>query len=69
MSAWGASNFDLADFALKNVSIHLKGASQATVNVSGKLDIELTGASGLSYIGNPRLGETELSGAVILNHR
>jgi hypothetical protein len=69
LSAWGASNFDLADFALKNVSIHLKGASQAMVNVSGKLDIELAGASGLSYTGSPRVGETELSGAVILNHR
>ena len=63
LNAWGASKLDLSDFLLKDMSIHLKGASKATINVDGNLDIDLSGASKLDYIGNPRVSDFQISGA------
>ncbi len=69
LSAWGASRLDLSDFALNDASIHLKGASRAAIHVNGKLDLDLSGASRLYYIGNPTLRDTNVSGASRLSHR
>jgi len=69
LSAWGASKLDLADFALNDTTIHLKGASQAAVNVHGRLDLDLSGCSRLKYTGNPVIQEVSVSGASTLNQR
>ena len=69
LSAWGASKLDLADFVLNDASVHLKGASQVAINVNGKLDLDLSGASRLNYIGNPTLCDINISGASRLSHR
>jgi ElaB/YqjD/DUF883 family membrane-anchored ribosome-binding protein len=63
LSAWGASKLDLADFALHDTAVHLKGASQAAVNVNGRLDLDLSGCSRLKYKGNPTIHEVSVSGA------
>jgi len=63
LSAWGASWLDLADFTLKDTNIDLKGASQAVINVNGKLDLELSGGSRITYSGNPTIGNVNISGA------
>jgi hypothetical protein len=39
------------------------GASTATVNASGTLDAEASGASHVRYLGSPTLGNVEVSGA------
>ena len=62
IDASGASSMKLKDFSAVNVTIGLSGASNGTVNASGKLDCNLSGASSLSYIGNPTLGSVDVSG-------
>ena len=63
LRASGASDVSLADFEVKDASVELSGASQAAVNVTGKLDVEASGASQLRYLGNPQLGRIDTSGA------
>ena len=58
----GASHLELADFPVRNLDINLSGASQATVNLDGKLDADLSGGSQLLYIGEPTLGDLNISG-------
>jgi hypothetical protein len=69
LNAWGASKVDMADFTLQDMSVHLKGATQATINVNGKLDLDLSGASKLNYIGNPMMRDINVSGASTLNQK
>ena len=60
--ASGASNLKLADFSVHNADVSLSGASDATVNLDGRLDADLSGASNLSYIGEPTMGDIDISG-------
>ena len=62
INASGASNVELADFPINNVEVKLSGASSAAVNVNGRLDANLSGASHLEYIGEPTLGSIKTSG-------
>jgi hypothetical protein len=59
----GASRARLEGFALQDVDVEASGASSATVNAAGTLDAEASGASTILYVGNPRLGRIEESGA------
>ena len=43
--------------------IGLSGASDGTVNLTGTLDADVSGASKLRYYGNPTMGDIETSGA------
>ncbi len=67
LSAWGATGVDLAELVARKATVYLKGASRASVNVDGQLDIDLSGASHLNYVGRPELGEINLVGASTLN--
>ncbi|MEE8352973.1 MAG: DUF2807 domain-containing protein [Dehalococcoidales bacterium] len=67
LNAWGASRLDMVDFALGDTSVHLKGASQAAVNVSGRLDLDLCGGSRLTFTGSPTMGDIDVSGASTLS--
>ena len=58
----GASHLDLSDFTIHNADVFLSGASWATVNLDGRLDADLSGASHLRYIGEPTLGDIQTSG-------
>lgn len=69
LNAWGASRLELGDFALRDTSVDLKGASQAVVNVSGKLDLDISGSSRLIYSGSPTMGSVKVSGASTLAHK
>lgn len=59
----GASSAGLADFSVVVATVDLSGASRATIDASGTLDCDLSGASRLNYVGNPALGHVEVSGA------
>jgi hypothetical protein len=59
----GASSVDLESFPVTDLRAELSGASSAVVNASGTLDVEASGASELSYLGNPTLGSVNTSGA------
>jgi hypothetical protein len=63
IEASGASGANLPDLLLQDTSVKLSGASNATINTTGKLDIEVSGASTLNYYGNPRMGNMDISGA------
>lgn len=65
----GASKVDLADFPLHDADIKLSGASEATVNVKGRLDSVLSAASRLYFYGNPTIGNMEVSGASTIKHK
>jgi len=62
MDVSGAGKADLADFQVGDASIEASGASSATVNVSGRLDVEASGASRVRYRGSPTLGSVNSSG-------
>ena len=65
----GASRVDLADFPLNNADVDLSGASEATIDVKGNMDLVVSGASRLYFLGNPTLGTTEVSGASTIKHK
>jgi len=59
----GASSFHLDDFTVNNADVDFSGASSGTVNLSGRLNADLSGASRLWYIGEPIMGNIDTSGA------
>jgi len=69
LNAWGASRLELAGYALRDAKVDLKGASQATVSVSRKLDLDISGSSRLSYSGSPTMSSVKVSGASTLTHK
>ncbi len=62
-NASGASRLRLEEFAVVDADIEVSGASSAIVNASGRLDVEASGASSVTYVGNPTLGDIDVSGA------
>jgi len=59
----GASQAKMASFSVNDADIHFSGASHIRLEVTGRMDVELSGASSLEYGGNPVLGNIETSGA------
>jgi hypothetical protein len=58
----GASHFNLDDFIVNNADINFSGASSGTVNLTGRLDANVSGASRLWYIGEPTSTDINTSG-------
>jgi D-alanyl-D-alanine carboxypeptidase len=58
----GGSQFELEAFSVNNADINLSGGGGATINVSETLDVNLSGGSHVTYIGDPALGDIDLSG-------
>jgi hypothetical protein len=69
IDASGASNVNLGELAVLTVDVNLSGASYAVINVVNSMSIDLSGASNLEYIGNPKLGKIDMSGGSTLNKR
>ncbi|MCO6451103.1 MAG: DUF2807 domain-containing protein [Caldilineales bacterium] len=63
VTASGASTADLADFPVVNANAEASGASRINLNVSGVLRAEASGASNVSYTGNPTVERADESGA------
>jgi hypothetical protein len=61
MSVSGASNMDLGGVVAKNVTAGLSGGSSAEINITGRLDAGLSGASHILYTGDPEIGNINLS--------
>lgn len=59
----GASSVDLGDFPTASADVDASGASRATVNTNGRLDADASGASTITYVGNPTMGRIDTSGA------
>ncbi len=58
----GGSQLDLEAFPVSNADVNISGGGRATVNVSGTLDVNLSGGSRVLYVGEPTLGDIDLSG-------
>ena len=63
IEASGASEVILTDFPVINADVELSGASDADIVVNGRLSIDLSGGSKLSYAGDPKLGSIDVSGS------
>ena len=59
----GASTVDLADFPVTNANVTARDSSEVTVNASGTLDVDASGASHVYYAGSPTLGTIDTSGS------
>jgi len=59
----GASRLNLGSFTVNNADVNFSGASSGTINLTGRLDANLSGASRLWYIGEPMMGDINTSGA------
>jgi hypothetical protein len=68
-SVSGASRFNLDDFTVNNADVNFSGASSGTINLNGRLDADLSGASRLLYIGEPTMGTINRSGASTLSKK
>jgi Putative auto-transporter adhesin, head GIN domain len=58
----GASNLELADLHLRDLDIKLSGASRSSVNVTGTIAAQVSGASKLTYAGTPQFTKRDTSG-------
>ena len=65
----GASRFSLGDFTVNNADVNISGASTGTINLDGRLDANVSGASTLLYIGDPVMGTINVSGASSLGKK
>jgi hypothetical protein len=65
----GASRFNLDDFTVNNADVNFSGASSGTINLNGRLDANLSGASRLWYIGEPTMGDINTSGASTISKK
>ena len=66
IEASGASHVELAGFPVNNADVKLSEASSGTVNLDGTLDVNLSSASTLNYVGNPTMGTVNVTGASTL---
>lgn len=69
IEASGASRLDMRDFSVGTANVAMSGACGAELTVTGRLDADLSGASWLSYYGDPTLGSTKTSGSSGLRHQ
>ncbi|MGB5933808.1 MAG: head GIN domain-containing protein [Anaerolineae bacterium] len=62
IDARGGSSVDLGSFPVNDANVKASGASNVTVNASGKLDADASGGSQVYYLGSPTLGKVDTSG-------
>jgi len=58
----GGSKVDLGEFVLASAQVKLREASEAILNVSGRLDVNLSSSSKVYYLGNPIISDASISG-------
>ena len=68
VDASGAIRTNLGDYSVVNADIGMSGASTCNIDVSGRIDIDLSGASRLEYTGRPVIGSISLSGGSQVNN-
>jgi hypothetical protein len=62
LTSSGASNLDFGKVECKDVKLIVSGASNAKVDATESLDVDVSGASKVRYRGNPKKLEKEISG-------
>ncbi len=69
VEAAGASRIDLERFPAHDGKYRMTGASRGSINLTGKLDVDLEGASTLEYQGQVTMGDVKVAGASTLRKR
>lgn len=69
VDASGSSEVDLTDFPASDGTVNASGASTVTVNLSGRLEADASGASDVFYLGDPELGNIDSSGSSSIQSR
>jgi hypothetical protein len=69
IKASSSSNISMPDFTLSSAVIDLSGASNGDVTVNGKLSVELSSSSSLTYGGDPVLENVGVNGASTISKR
>ncbi len=69
LRAQGASHLNLADLTVEAADVVLGGASSATLRVKSLLNYELSSASRLEYLGEPKIGKAKRTGASSVSHK
>ena len=59
----GASHVNLAGFVVQDATLELSGASDVSVNANGELNVDASGASEVTFFGEPLLGDISTSDA------
>jgi eukaryotic-like serine/threonine-protein kinase len=63
------SKLDLENFFLITAQVKLEEGSEAVLNVAGRFDVVLNGASKIFYLGNPLISNTSISGGSSMEHK
>jgi hypothetical protein len=69
LTVLAASTALLENFLVKTAETHIIAASYATIEVSDRLDIEVSSASRLVYGGDAALGSVQVTGASTLSQK
>ena len=69
IDASGGSQLDLSDFRVGSAHVDMSGGSQATLNLDGRLDANLSGGCHLYYVGNPMMGDINTSGGSVISRK
>ena len=64
----GASDWNAPDLAHQNANVVVSGASKATINASSTLTLDVSGASTVNYLGNPKIDEN-VTGSSSVHHK
>jgi hypothetical protein len=62
------SSANLRDMSCHNVVITLSDGSSVTIDLNGRLDVDLSGGSSVLYFGSPTLGTITLTGYSTVSH-
>ena len=62
LDASGGGQIDLSAFSVVDANVEMSGGGRATVNASGRLDVDASGGSHVTYVGSPTLGNIDTSG-------
>jgi hypothetical protein len=65
----GASHLNAKSLQTRTATLSLVGASDADVNVTDTLKVSITGAGSLTYSGNPKSVEKNITGAGTIQNR
>ena len=65
----GGSQLDLELLPIDNIDIALSGGGKADINVISTLSVNLSGGSQVNYIGQPTLGDIDLSGGSTISSK
>jgi hypothetical protein len=63
------SKVDLPDFIVSSANVRVTGASEATLNINGRFDVLMDGASQIFYLGNPVFSNISIKGGSSMSRK